>query len=1192
MNQLQSHETVAIRGVIEGPGMQPTGKIALLFALTWVVAGCGNDPATPNNTTTGADTSGGTVGGGIGHVPRTTLSAATTPAGVKINVTCTWSDTGGPMTLGSVKVPNEANATSVDLSGGRFDLTATKAGGWPVACESNGEADPNPPTLTVTAGAAVGTTATLAKSTVVSGKSTAVTCSRVDAHGNALEGGEFKVTVTPADIATVDKLTLTGAKLGPADIRCLTEGVGADKATPAKLDVIAGEITKVVAIAPKTGTVVGNAAAIVCEAQDAEGNPIAVSADKLGLVVEAPLKLASTGGLEVLTTKAGKWPVKCRLKSPALTSEPTDVAFIAGPATQITVALSPVSVVAGSPGSDATCGFLDDFGNPTKAPTDATTSVDGGADWQAIEGKVSSEKAGKHQITCTAKGGTFKKVPAELTVVPAEPSFTKGTATPTAPKAGDTLTVGCNLFDKYGNEVLEPPTDWSVKAPTGCKSTNKATSGATVVCTKAGTHSLTCETKAVTDFVPIKVTVVPNAPVSFKLKLDPEQPNYTTGQKIGLSADAKDKYGNVIEGLVLAPITMTPKGGLIDAVNAQISCEQDGLYTVTATLKAFPKLKASRKILSDSSGPLINISTPKRGSTRIHTSTVTVKFSTADELSPLGAVTFNDKAIKAGDGIGISAVMSVKQGLNIIKVVAKDKWGNTSTHSQSFYSAKKYHKTQTKDGTKALISNGVEAWLGQKVLDSGKRNHKAPKDIATVIEVILKNFDTKALLATTFPVSWSVFKFIVKIKSVKFGNSKINGGHPKLKLTALNGAMALSGSIYSMKADVFAEGQNWGSPDLKIEVTASSMSVSAKLYISVQSTGKVVVNTKNVSVKLNNLDVKIKNGWGFLVNWLIDLFSKTITKKLQETMESQIASKINGPLAAMLQAFALDTTFNVPGFFGALPTPLKMATQLSSLSFKGPTSGKKGGAHIKLKTGMTSVKKVGHVIHGSLARRSCLKTYQTAATMSRVQPMEVALHYDTANQLLASMWQSGGMLLAIDPTALASIDLKGYGLTELKVKTDFLLPPLLSDCVPGGKPELQMGDIRLDITAKMGGKPLVVRAYISASAKVDVEPVKAKNGQEISLTVGKIGTLESDIDSVMLAGVATGQGTVGFFEKLLPAVTGLLVGQLQGTLASIPLPELDLSIMTTTIPKGTKLAIDVKDVDGSKGHIYIRGGVK
>jgi len=692
--------------------------------------------------------------------------------------------------------------------------------------------------------------------------------------------------------------------------------------------------------------------------------------------------------------------------------------------------------------------------------------------------------------------------------------------------------------------------------------------------------------------VAFDVIVTAGAPTGFKLKLDPEQPNYTTGQKIGLIADAKDKYGNIVKGLVLAPITMKPTGYTIDKVNAQVTCEQDGLYTVTAALKAYPNLKASRKILSDSSGPLINVSSPKRGSTRLHTSTVTVTFSAVDELSPLGAVTFNGKIIKPGDGIGIKVVMNAVQGLNLIKIIAKDKWGNVSTHVQSFYSAKAYYKTETKAGSAALINNGVEAWLGQKVLDSGYRNHSKPKDIATVIEIILKNFDTKALLSASFPVSWSFFKFSMSITSLKFGNKSINKGYPRIKLKAKNGALGLSGSLYSMVANVYGHGLNIASPNLKITVSASSMSMSGDLYVSLKSNGTVAVTTKNVVVKLNNLQVKVANKWGFLVNWLIKLFNSAITKALQNTLAEQIKAKINAPLAQMLQGFALDTTFNVPGFFGGSATPLKMASSLYKLTFRAPYSKTPGGIHLRLKTGLTSVKKVAHKIHGSIARRSCLKSYQSIASFKRIDPMEIAMHFDSANQLLASMWQSGAMVLEVDPSALAGLDMKSYGISQLKVKTDFLLPPVLNDCVPGGKSQLQMGDIRMDITAKMGGKTLVVRAYISASANVVIEATKGLKGKEISLTVGKIGTLESDIESVLLGGISAGEGTVGFFEKLLPAVTGLLVTQLQGTIASFPLPALDLSIMTTAIPKGTTLALDVKQVLGSKGHIYLRGGVK
>lgn len=1175
-------------------------SIRLICLCTLILAACGTEPSTnqaQSSLTGGGSSGGGSIsGGGAGHVPKTTLSSKAVKAGAKVSVACTWSDTGKPIDLATLKVPSAAKSTSVDLSGGRFELMAEIAGDWTVACSDVGlgEVDPNPPGLKVTPAAAVSTKAVLDPATIAVGDASKVTCEGVDAYGNRTVGGTFTLAVSPADVATVDGLKVSGVKIGSADVSCLLAGGDPSAAKASVLTVSAGAVVGVVAKGPAGSTTVGDIAKITCEAQDAAGNVIAVPAAALSVVAEKPLNVVASGGLGVVTTKAGKWPVRCALKSPQMTSPAVDVSFVAGPATAIGVAFDIDSIVAGDSGTKATCTFVDGFGNPTSAPKDVVSKVDGGKSWSVAADQVSSTVAGVHEITCSAQGASLKQVASKLTVSPATPAFSKGGAKPSQGTAGKPIAVSCTAYDAYGNVVTKQPTDWTVKVPTGCK----VAGGATVTCTLATKHAMSCQTKTkMSDGKPLEgvafdVTVAAAAPISLKLKLDPEQPNYTTGQKIGLIADAKDAYGNAVKDLTLAPITMSPKGFTLDKVNAQVTCEQDGLYTVSASLKTFPQLKASRKILSDSSGPLINVSSPKRGLTRIHTSTVTVSFSAADELSALASVSFNGKTIKAGDGIGLKAVMSAVQGLNLVKIVAKDKWGNASSHVQSFYSGKAYYKTESKFGSSALINNGVEAWLGQKVLDSGYRNHKKPKDIATVVEVILKNFDTKALLSSTFPVSYSIFKFLISIKSVKFGDSKINGGYPKIKLTAKAGALGLKGSLYNMVAKVYANGQNSISPNLNITVSATSMAINGDLYISLKSNGSVAVTNKNVSVKLYNLKVTVDNKWGWLVNWLIKLFDGTITNALQDSLVDQLKTKINAPLADMLEGFALDTTFNVPGFFGGSPTPLKLSSSLYKLYFQAPKSGIPGGALIRLKAGLTSAKKVKHTILGSLARRSCLKTYQSLAAMKKTDPMEVSMHFDSANQLLTSMWQSGALVLQVDPSALSGLDFKAYGITDLKVKTDFLLPPLLNDCVAGGSPELQMGDIRMDITAKMGGKALVVRAYISAGAKVVVEAAKGLNGKEISLSVGKIATLESDIESVLLDGVPAGESTAGFFEKLLPAVTSLLVGQLQGTLASFPLPELDLSVMTTAIPKGTTLALDVKQVLGSKGHVYMRGGIK
>lgn len=978
-----------------------------------------------------------------------------------------------------------------------------------------------------------------------------------------------------------------------------------DTASAAAKDIFTGPPppAKVIAQPPKDARVAGDPAKIRCIAQDADGAPVDVAADAFSLVVADPLKLVSLQaglGTAVVTTKAGKWPVRCKLAAPELVSEPADVTYIAGAAASVTAVPEHAEITAGDAGTPVKCVLKDAFGNETATlapatggakPADVKTSVDSSDDLKVYEGIARGEKAGTFPLTCTVQGAELTKLPAPLTVKPGLPDFSKAQLDKTAIKAGESVAVTCVAYDKFGNETAPQPADWKITTSAGCTAKSQSSTSA-VTCTKAADHTVKCDAKEINEAVPAAFVVKPAAPVKLTLKLSPDLPNYQHGQKIQLTGVGTDAYGNIDDDVELAAIAAKPSGADVDQANARIAFFADGLYTVTAKAKSAPAVAASRQVRVDTNGPLINVSSPKQASTVIWASKFTVTFSAIDELSALGLVTVNGAKAKVGDGIGITHTIVGKHGLNVVKIVAKDEFGNENVTVIGFYAARKFVPSEAKDGIKALNSHGLEAFLGQKALDSGVRNHSKPRDLATVIEIVLKNLDVKTLIGQSFKINETLYKGEAQITKFTFGDPAVNKGYPRIKLLATSSGLKLDATIYKVLTDVYLKGTVWYSPSLTAQVTASSMSVSGLIKVSVSSSGKVTVNTSSVKVTLNGLKVKIKDGWGILVNWLLALFKGPITNLLQNTLQTQIGAAINGPLASALEAFALDQAFTIPGFYGGPPSPVNLKSTLQTLVSLGASSGHVGGLRLGMKASLTSVRKVPYELLGSVARTSCLKTYQTVAVMPRKSPMEVALHHDVVNQLLMAMWQGGGLKLTVPVAALGAVDLSQFQVSDLDVKAEFMLPPLVNDCVADGKPELQVGAVRLDVKAKLSGKQVVLRVYMSAAAKVAVVADAGVSGKEIGLNLGAPHLVEADVDSVLLEGKQAPVATSAFFQLLLPAVAGQLVNMLSGTLASFPLPALDLSLMTTAIPKGTVLALDIQSVYAKPGNVHADGIIK
>ncbi len=1000
-----------------------------------------------------------------------------------------------------------------------------------------------------------------------------VTCLAVDQSGQSSPVQSFTVAAEPAGIVSVQGTEITGLKTGQAVITCR---VGNLPSEGVAVSVTGAKLVKLTLQGPDSPTVVGQAAMLTCVAEDASGQSTELGVEALKF--SSPLD--KVAGAVALTSKvAGSFAVTCVFAQADLTSNELQLQFKPGAAVSTETSIDPSSIKAGDPASQVTCRFLDQFGNVTS--DDLALSIEASPEVQVIDDRVTSKKAGVHDVRCVAP--PLKDSFAPLTVSPAAPDFSKVKLTATQVEAGASAQVQCLAFDAYGNATDVNPADWQLNVDPKC-----AVTGLSLSCNKSGDKQVRCDHSALNDAVASTLTVTPSTPVSLALALKPKLSNYSTGQVVTVVGVAVDSYGNQLDTPKLTELKMTPAGGEVDALNEQVSCQQDGLFTISAALAQAPSLKATTQLLCDSTGPLINVSSPKRASTRLHTATVPVKLSVVDELSPTKSTTLQGKAVLPASGFSINKSIGANHGLNVIKVSSKDKWDNTSTLSQSFYSSKAYVSAQSKSGAGAFVGNGLEAWLGQPVIDSGKRFHKNPKDIATVLEVILGGFDFKSLAGGSYPVSNFGFDFLISLKSISFGDAKQNSGYPEAKLLAKSGGMSLSAKFHKLNVKVYAAGQNFISPDLDVTVTASSMKVSANMFLSINSQGKTTVKTQSVSVKLEDVKVKIDNSWGWLVNWLINLFETTITNSIQNALEAQLASAVDVPLATAIDAFALNLDFDVPGFFGAPTTTVKLASKLSSAVFFGASSLSLGGVRLRMQSAMTSTKKVSHSVLGALRRRSCLKTYQTLAKLNYKQPMAVSLHFDALNQFMTALWQAEAFTFTVDEKAFPGLDLKAYGFDGVSGQIEMLLPPILNDCGSAGQLWLQAGDMRVKLTLNKGKEKLVMVAYLSVSAEVSAKV--ATDG--IALNVGKFELLETHVDAVTIDKLPASQSSAAFFNQFAPVLASGVTSQLQGLLATIPLPEIDLTLLSSSLPKGSKLALSVKSVDHTPGHLMAVGSIK
>ncbi len=941
---------------------------------------------------------------------------------------------------------------------------------------------------------------------------------------------------------------------------------------------------------------VGAPVSVVCTALDAAGQAMTPQPPGISLSAAAPLQVlaAEAGfGLAVTSKQSGAFDLRCTLSSAGLNSQPLQLTFVPGPAAKILTVLEKSTVTAGDVGSKVSCVAHDAFGNALPAGgaglVDATIGAAEGI-FVAID-TVSGEKAGDFAVYCQPKAAhaALPVVKALLTIVPGAPMRARAVIAPEEAKVDVFFTVVCTAYDDYDNVIAPQPADFTLVLPEGCQAT-----GLKFSCKKAGSHVASCASPQVPKSIPQGFKVLAGKAVKLKLLLDPDKPNYGTGQVIQLIGEASDTYGNAIESPELTPIQVKPSDLVkIDALNARVSMHQDGLYQVKVGVAGAPGVSATRDVRIDTSGPLIDISSPPRGHSAIWAATLKVTFSVVDELSKLGAVLFQGKAVSVGDGIGVAQSMPLGHGIQAITVEGQDEWGNASRHVQAVLAAKKYVATETNAGAAAQLTHGFAFWLGQQAIDSGVRVHSKPRDLATVFEIVLKNLDMSVIVGKTFPVDVTGLKGTATIKGLTYGDNNKNKGFPQVKLQAKTGLLELDGTLWNVDAKVHLGGKGIGFIPVNLDatVTASSMQLLADVVLGASTTA-VTVKSKNVQVQLKDLDVSIDNGWGFLVNWLLDLFNGTITNLLESTLSTQVGAALDVPLSNALSNVGIDTTMQLPSLYGAPSVKVDLTTAPVGLTVLSASGSMAAGVLLALRTAVTSVKSLPHPHLGAPMRWGCLGSGPELAKLPRQLPIEGAMHFDLANQLFAALWQAGGLQFKLDGKALSSFNLASFGLGALAIDVDMRMPPVLSDCTVDGTVELQLGDVQLDVKTTMDGQEVVIRAYLTAAAKVAAIKVAGANGPEIGLDIQGIVRLDGDVDSVLVDGVAAPEGTVGFFEKLLPFVASALISALQGTLASFPLPELDLSAMAVSIPKGTVLALDISKISNQPGNVLLSGGVK
>ena len=579
--------------------------------------------------------------------------------------------------------------------------------------------------------------------------------------------------------------------------------------------------------------------------------------------------------------------------------------------------------------------------------------------------------------------------------------------------------------------------------------------------------------------------------------------------------------------------------------------------------------------------PQINITYPPRGATLDGSRTITVRGTVTSRAGFITQVTFTFNGQTTPilpnplDG-SFSVQVTSSQGINLIVMDAQDQYGRKDHLVQSYYYSTKWYPIDPANPSNSYVKDGLMVFLGPEVWDDNDTSDV--DDLATIMTLYIKNLDIGSLIhnpVTSGTFGWCDYK--VNVYNIRYGN-------PSVDLTPVDGGLYVRAVIPNFYADVSIPTSGFACPDFSGHVTASSIVITTTLLISVDANGDPQVTATNTDVQINGLNVTIDGLWGFLLNWIIDFFENDFANQIENAFRSQLAGQLEGAVEDALKSLKLDQTIQIPPLMtGGSPVTLQLKTKFSTISFT------TAGGVIGFYATMVTPKNISHNPLGSIGRAKCLQSGDEPFAFPMHGSLELALHDDFFNQIPFGLYYGGGLAFPVTAQQLGQ-DLSQYGITDLTLYIDFLLPPIVTSCTPQGKMWLEIGDISILADMKLFGMPVQALIYASAVMEAQIVAVQTEQGAQLGISVSSPVFLDLEIAS-LTGGLAGGEEALYSIlkDQFMPMILQSFTG---GAFGSFPIPSIPLSGMMPGLPPDASISMDLREVLRIFGYTVLSGRVK
>jgi len=468
----------------------------------------------------------------------------------------------------------------------------------------------------------------------------------------------------------------------------------------------------------------------------------------------------------------------------------------------------------------------------------------------------------------------------------------------------------------------------------------------------------------------------------------------------------------------------------------------------------------------------------------------------SDDDSGIASVTISGVEAIVNENGTFSAEIALADGLNLLKIIARDRNGNEAQSTRAVLSG-------TFSPASEPVKDAAQVYIGQETLAA----------VGDTSEAILDGLDIDSLLASANPVltkgTSNCLNATVDLDAIHYSDLQVD-------LLPVDDGIQAVVTISGLQANATANHKiACLAGSTAIDIAADEASVSAELELSV-SGGALVAHVVSSTANFDNLTVDV----GILPSSVIEFVVGDLDSKLGEKLSDLMTQELPPIVESNLAKLSVDHEVMLLG------NPMTVAVNPTAVDFD------KDGGTLYLETHIAS----------TLSGSPYISTPMPLPALQTQLGVSVAIADDALNQALSALWDTGALNRTIDLTSESGADIGGGILNRVQLRAP--LPPVIGADAGDGTLKLAVGDLLIDLLKDGEDGPV---SQIAVSLEMDIQ-VEVVNG-ELKLRANAEPTIYMDrLD------------TDGFLverdlEILVGFASSMLAGDLNKLLGEIPLPS-------------------------------------